>query len=115
MSEDGCRSGRTERPAKPLGADVPREFESHPVRFDGETWEDYAERLETRIKEQRDHIYSLHRYRRDSSNRWARKKIRSLQVALGRTALRLDEEQRNRDALLIRLGQDQTKNSDAAA
>jgi len=38
-----------------------------------------------------------------------------LQVALGRTALRLDEEQRNRDALLIRLGQDQTKNSDAAA
>ena len=103
MTEDGCQRGRMERPAKPLGTDVPREFESHPVRFDGESWEDYAGRLERRIKEQRVHINSLHRYRKDGGNRQQRKRTRSLETTLGRVAARLGEEERNREALAAKL------------
>lgn len=49
----------------------------------GETWEDYAHRLERRIKSQRDHIGSLNALRADAGNRTERKRMEKLRMALG--------------------------------
>lgn len=70
------------------------------VRSDGESWEDYAHRLERRIKEQRDQLESVNRYRETNGNRADRKKIARLRFALGRMTERWEHEVTNREALV---------------
>ena len=70
------------------------------VRADGESWESYARRLEHRIKEQRDQINSVHRYRETNGNRADRKRIRRLRFALGRMTERWEHERSCREALV---------------
>ncbi len=73
------------------------------VKGDGETWEDYAHRLEVRIKAQRDHIHNLTELRNVPGDIKARKRIADLERALGKMALRLEREVENREALVARL------------
>ena len=58
---------------------------------DGETWEDYAHRLEHRVKEQRDHIKRLVELRDEPGDRAARKRIEWLERALGSMTLRWEK------------------------
>lgn len=55
-----------------------------PTRGDGETWENYALRLERRIKAQRDHLEAINALRADAANRAERKRIDHLLMQLGR-------------------------------
>lgn len=68
-----------------------------------ETWEQYARRLEKRIKEQRAHILSLHIVGQGGTNREARKKIQQLTIALGRMTERWEAERTHRIALVEKI------------
>jgi len=68
-------------------------------RTDVESWEQYAKRLECRIKEQRDHIISLQELRKPG-DKVARKKLETTERALGKMTRRWQNEVDNRDALL---------------
>lgn len=67
---------------------------------DGETWEEYAHRLERRVKEQRELLAHVNEMRSDAGNRHERKRITHLTYALGEMAARFEEERRNKHALL---------------
>lgn len=69
----------------------------------GETWENYAHRLERRIKEQRAQLLSLQALGHGASNRDSRRRIQSLVVALGAMTERWEAEVRNREALVERI------------
>lgn len=73
-------------------------------RRDGETWENYAGRLEKRIAEQRSQILSLHALGHGASNnRSSRKRINALVIALGRMTENWENERRSRIALTEKL------------
>lgn len=79
----------------------PPELDPPPAaKADGETWEEYAHRLEQRIKKQRDHLDELNALRADAGNRHERKRIAHLQAALGRMTERWDEERQARLGLV---------------
>lgn len=79
----------------------PPEIEPPPAaKADGETWEEYAHRLERRIKAQRDHIAEVNVLRADAANRAERKRIDHLRYALGRMTERWERERRDRVALV---------------
>lgn len=81
----------------------PEDFTAeHPQRT-GETWPEYAKRLERRIAAQRAQLLSLHALGHGGSNRQSRKRIESLIVALGRMTERWENERRNREALVMRV------------
>ena len=63
-----------------------------PPRGSGETWEEYAHRLERRIKEQRDHIAAINELRADAANRAERKRIDHLRYSLGLMTERWEAE-----------------------
>jgi hypothetical protein len=69
----------------------------------GETWEEYAHRLERRIKEQRDQLESINQLRADAANRAERKRITALRYALGRMTERWESERSQKFALLEKL------------
>lgn len=70
------------------------------VRDDGESWEAYAGRLERRIKGQRDHLEAINELRADAGNRQERKRIATLQLALGRITERWHVEREARIGLV---------------
>jgi hypothetical protein len=73
----------------------------HDVKGDGESWEDYARRLERRIKEQRDQLESLNQiHSACGNNRADRKRINNLRFALGKMTERWEKERTNREALV---------------
>lgn len=71
----------------------PPELDPPPAaKADGETWEEYAHRLERRIKEQRDHIAAINALRADAANRAERKRIDHLRYSLGLMTERWEAE-----------------------
>lgn len=62
------------------------------VKGDGETWEDYAHRLEVRIKHQRDEIDSLQALRGYPASKADRRRIAHLERLLGQKSLALDKQ-----------------------
>jgi hypothetical protein len=72
------------------------------IKGDGETWEEYAHRLEHRIKRQRDQLDAMNTVRK-AGNVAARKKIAKLTTALGLMTLRWERERDCRRGLLERL------------
>lgn len=86
------------------------DFTSEKEKSDGETWENYAVRLERRIAEQRSQILSLHALGHGASNnRQARKRINALVIALGHMTERWEGERRSRIALTEKLQNQQPK------
>lgn len=79
-------------------APTPEPFPGKP----GETWEQYAHRLERRIKAQRESLNHHHMLRSDG-NKHARLKINALERALGRAALAADRRKEQRDGVIERL------------
>jgi hypothetical protein len=71
-----------------------------PPRADGETWQEYAHRLERRIKEQRDQLEQINQLRADAGNRHERKRIALLQASLGRMTERWEKERAARIGLV---------------
>ena len=61
------------------------------AKGDGETWEDYAHRLEARIKQQRDHIKNLTALRAPGDIK-ARNRIATLERLLGKKELALAKQ-----------------------
>lgn len=76
-----------------------------PAKGDGETWEEYAHRLERRIKEQRDQIAAINALRADAGNRAERKRIDHLRWSLGRMTERWEKEKRDRLGILKHIRQ----------
>lgn len=68
---------------------------------DGESWEDYAHRLEIRIAHQRDEINSLQSLRGYPASKAERRRIAHLERLLGQKSLALDKQ----DAGLRAMGQ----------
>lgn len=58
-----------------------------PPKRDAESWEEYAHRLERRIKNQREHIKAINELRADAGNRAERKRVNRLTMALGNERL----------------------------
>lgn len=72
-------------------------------KADGETWEEYAHRLERRIKMQRDTLEQINLLRADAGNRAERKRIDRLTVALGRMTERWEKEKEDKRGLIAKL------------
>lgn len=70
-----------------------------------ESWEDYAHRLEFRIKEQRGQLMSIQALGHGSNNRASRQRIQSLVIALGHMTELWEKERRNRQAVVARLAE----------
>ena len=75
---------------------------------DGETWEDYAHRLEHRIKQQRDHIKSLTALRAPGDIK-ARNRIAMLERLLGKKELALAKQHDGLAALKARVAELEAK------
>lgn len=71
-----------------------------PPKHDGETWAEYARRLEIRIKLQRDQLEAINQLRADAGNRTERKRIERLLRELGVMAER-NAKMREANAALI--------------
>lgn len=74
-----------------------------PAKHDGETWAEYALRLERRIKEQRDQLESINALRADAGNRAERKRIEFLLFTLGKLTEKHQRERTARLALVHRV------------
>lgn len=66
----------------------------------GESWEDYAHRLERRIKEQRDHITRIQTRGDEHRNKWTRARVAQLERALGRACEAADRRKEQRDNVI---------------
>ena len=75
---------------------------------DGETWEDYAHRLEHRIKQQRDHIKHLTALRAPGDIK-ARNRIAMLERLLGKKELALNKQHEGLHALKLRIAKLEAK------
>lgn len=72
--------------------------------LEGESWEQYAHRLEERIKRQRDEIEKLYAERPPGAgNKWTRKKVVELERALGKWVARWEKEHEMKRALYKKL------------
>lgn len=83
-----------------LSSQPPSLGPEHAAKGDGETWEEYAHRLEQRVKEQRDVLAAINVLRADAGNRHERKRIEHLTFALGRMTERWEKEKAAKMALL---------------
>lgn len=93
-------STRTTQMAYPADPVEPRGSTGFPGK-PGETWEDYAHRLERRIKEQREHIDHLVGMRKPGeANKWQKKRINNLLMALGRASEAADRRKIQRDNVI---------------
>lgn len=82
-----------------------------PDAGDGETWEDYAHRLERRIKQQRDHIKDLNALRGHPANIKDRRRIAHLERLLGQATLRLEWQHEGLRALNDKLREMEAKSA----
>lgn len=73
-----------------------------PAKLDEEQWEEYAHRLERRIKEQREHITNMSKLR-SNGNKRERKNYQILVNELGRATLLLGREREKSKGLIARL------------
>jgi uncharacterized coiled-coil protein SlyX len=73
------------------------------AKADGETWEEYAHRLEHRIKKQRDILEKLNSLRADAGNRSERKRMDKLRHALGMMTERWEAERTKNKGLIHRI------------
>jgi len=69
------------------------------AKGDGETWEDYAHRLEARIKQQREQIRNLTELRKVPGDIKARKRIATLERLVGKKELALQQQHEGLRAL----------------
>lgn len=86
-----------------LSSKPPELHAEHLPKGDGETWEEYAHRLERRIKEQRDQLESLNELRADAGNRAERKRIARLHTALGRMTEDWEREREQKHGLVSKV------------
>lgn len=86
--------------ARPDRSPAERETLNADGKDAGESWEDYARRLERRIKDQRDHIKSLAALHKGNGNRADRKKVASLRSALATITEKWSREREARIALV---------------
>lgn len=93
--------------SRPPDLDLPED-----ERDDGESWESYAQRLERRVKEQRDLLRHMNALRADAGNRAERKRITRLRYALGRMTERWETEQAMKRGLVAAI---QMRDDDAVA
>lgn len=92
-----------------LSSRAPDLMAEHQRKGDGETWEEYAHRLERRIKEQRDQLAGINALRADAGNRHERKVIEGLRASLGRMTERWERERMQREGLVRRLAEIEKK------
>lgn len=85
-----------------------------PAKGDGEMWEDYAHRLEARIKQQRGHIKNLTELRKVPGDMKARNRIASLERLLGKKELALAQQHGGLHALKTRVVELESRKQPAA-
>ena len=76
----------------------------HDAKGDGETWEEYAHRLERRIKQQRDQLRALGDLR-NGPQRTHRRRIAHLEMLLGQREAKLAHQHAGLKALNARLSE----------
>lgn len=82
------------------------------VRGDGESWEDYARRLERRVKQQREHINALQTIHSGKGNKADRKRLRALEATLGSMTLRWERQREATHALADLLARERARAAD---
>lgn len=101
MSAATCpKCKRTHSADREHNCSLDRPFDN---KLDGESWEDYAKRLERRIKEQRDLNKHLVELGKDGGNRVDRKRIARLEAALGQMTLRWEDQRAMNKGLSAKL------------
>lgn len=78
----------------------PADLQEVKEKGDGETWHQYARRLEKKIAAQRSQLVSLLALGHGAGNRENRKRIPALLIALGRQSERANAERQHRIALV---------------